>query len=169
MTITLFAQPYDICATGFFFISAEEYDEKAKTLTNAHGDPVEEFEIQFIDGAQIDCEMAKAVGINQANFRRLLQMFEEWDDHEKIKLAIAVGECGYAFDLDGDDIDLLDVDIYEEESLRVLAIRFVEDGLFDDIPEHLQSYIDHDAIARDLGVDYTETVIAGARLVYRCG
>ncbi|MEM9370157.1 MAG: recombinase family protein [Pseudomonadota bacterium] len=28
--------------------------------------------------------------------------------------------------------------------------------------------LDHDAIARDLAVDYTETEVAGMRLVYRC-
>ena len=36
-----------------------------------------------------------------------------------------------------------------------------------DIPEHLQFYIDYDAIARDLAVDYSEIVIAGEYLIYR--
>ena len=37
-----------------------------------------------------------------------------------------------------------------------------------DIPDTLQSYIDYDAIARDLAVDFSETMIAGERLVYAC-
>jgi antirestriction protein len=51
--------------------------------------------------------------------------------------------------------------------LRELAEQFVDEGLFGDIPERLQSYLDYDAIARDLGFDYTETEIAGQRLIYR--
>jgi antirestriction protein len=168
MTITLFAQPYDISATGFYFTSAEEFDDKAMRLKNAYGQRVEEFEIQFIDGEPLDCALAQAVGLNQANFRRVLEICESWDDHEKIRLAVAVGECGYAFDLDHDDIELLDVDIYEEDSLKDLAILFVDEGLFGDIPEHLACYIDHEAIARDLAVDYSETTIAGDHYVYAC-
>lgn len=69
MSITLHAQPYDITATGFYFSTAEEFDEKVSKLTNDFGDPVEEFEIQFIDGEQIDCELAKAIDLSQGTFR----------------------------------------------------------------------------------------------------
>jgi len=53
--------------------------------------------------------------------------------------------------------------------MRELAEQFVEEGLYGDIPESLQFYIDFAAIARDLAVDYSETVIAGSRVIYRCG
>ncbi len=53
--------------------------------------------------------------------------------------------------------------------MRELAEQFVEEGLFGDIPERLQFYIDYDAIARDLAVDYSEAVIASSRVIYRCG
>ena len=167
MSITLHAQPYDISATGFCFTSAEDYDEKAKGLRNAHGGPVEEFEIQFIDGERIDCDLAKAIGINQANFRDYLDCVDVWEDWEKINVVIAVGECGCEFD-GRVDPDHDGIDIYQVESMRELAEQFVEEGLFGDIPEDLQFYIDYDAIARDLAVEYTETEIAGERLIYRC-
>ncbi|WP_371157029.1 hypothetical protein [Jannaschia sp. 2305UL9-9] len=32
MTITLFAQPYDISANGFYFTSTEDYEAKVRTL-----------------------------------------------------------------------------------------------------------------------------------------
>jgi hypothetical protein len=48
---TFYAQPYDITATGFYFKTAEEYQEKAGRLRNSADRPVEEFELQFIDGA----------------------------------------------------------------------------------------------------------------------
>lgn len=78
----LFAQPYDISANGFYFETAEEYAAKAKALRNDYGDPVEEFEIQFIDGDDIDCDLAKAVGINQANFTRFFEILDEWEEWE---------------------------------------------------------------------------------------
>ena len=53
--------------------------------------------------------------------------------------------------------------------MRELAEQFVEEGLYGDIPESLQFYIDYEAIARDLSVEYSETVIAGSRVIYRCG
>ncbi len=167
MTALLYAQPYNMDAEGFYFRTAEEYVQQAKNLTDRFGQPVEEFELQFIDGELIDCELAKAIGINQANCSRFLELAEEWRDHEKIRFIIAVGECGCSFNIESDDIDQLDVDIYEEDSMRDLAIRFVEDGLFGEVPEAFQFYIDYDAIARDLAVDYGEITIAGEPLIYR--
>ncbi len=168
MTLNLYAQPYDISAVGFYFGTSDEYDKSVKTIKNDFGAPVEEFEIQFIDGEYIDCELAKAIDLNQANFKRFFELVDEWQEHEKILCVIAVGECGYQFKEDTDPNDF-EIDIYEENNLRDLALQFVDDGLFGDIPENLQSYIDYDAIARDLAMDYTETVIAGEHLIYRCG
>ena len=53
--------------------------------------------------------------------------------------------------------------------LRASCGLFVDDGLFGDIPEHLATYIDYDAIARDLAMDYAETRIAGEQLIYWSG
>ena len=79
-----------------------------------------------------------------------------------------MGECGYSFD-DNTSPDDFEVDIYHVDSMRELAEQFVDEGLFGEIPENFRFYIDHDAIARDLTVDYSEAVIGGERLVYRCG
>ena len=166
MTITLHAQPYDISATGFYFTNAEDYDSKAKALKNAHGDPVEEFEIQFIDGERIDCDLAKAIGINQANFRDYLECAEAWEDWQKINVIIATGELGYDFDAQ-DDPDHYGIDLYHADNMRELAEQFVDEGLFGEVPTQFQFYIDYDVIARDLAVDYTEIEVAGERLIYR--
>ena len=165
----LFAQPYDITAQGFYFKTAEEYQEKAAKARNASGFPVEEYEIQFIDGDSIDAALFEALNVHQGNFPQFLDACDTWDDHQKRKTIIAVGECGYTFDLKTGDPEDFDVDIYEVDSLRDLAEQFVDDGLFGDIPERLQNYLDYDAIARDLSMDYSETTIDGTRMVYRCG
>ncbi len=164
MSTILYAQPYDISAEGFYFRSSEEYDKQAATLKNSYGDIVEEFEIQFIDGEDIDCELAKAVDINQANFRGFLERIDEWLDWEKQRIIVAVGECGNCFVPDRDPASYK-VDIYEAENMRALAEQFVDEGLYGEIPEKLQFYIDYDAIARDLAVEFFETTVAGVRLV----
>ena len=165
----LHAQPYDMDASGFYFETAEEYKKLADANKNAFGQPVEEYEIQFIDGERIDCELAKALGLNQVNLARFFEVVNEWEDHDKVRFIIANGECGYSFDLAHFDPDSADIDEYQVESLRELAEMFVEDGLFGDVPKAFENYIDYDAIARDLSIDYGTCEIAGTRYAYRCG
>ncbi len=166
MSITLFAQPYDISATGFYFDDLEGYESKIRSVRNDYGQKVEEFEIQFIDGEAIDSALAKAVGLSQANVDEFLALVDDLDEYEKQVIVIAVGECGYGFD---PDPQAYDVDIYPVGSMRELAEQFVDEGLFGDIPERLQHYIDYDAIGYDLSMDYAEIEVAGERLIYRCG
>lgn len=165
---TLFAQPYDISANGFYFETEEEYNERASKLLNSYGWPVEEFEIQFIDGESIDCELFRALGIHQGNFAAYLEAVEDWSEDDKIKVIIAVGEAGYKFDLGKDTPDQFDIDLYELDSMKDLAEQFVEEGLFGEIPASIQNYLDYDAIARDLGMDYSEIRIDGTNYIYRC-
>ena len=165
----LHAQPYDLSATGFYFDDFDSFQEKVRTAVNAYGDPVEEFELQFIDGDHIDCDLANTWGINQANVKQYFDAVENWDNREKQMFIIAVGEGGYSFDPDTVAPSDFDVDIYHARSMKDLAEDFVADGIMGDVPEHLAHYIDYDAIARDLALDYTETEIAGDHLIYRLG
>lgn len=163
----LHAQPYDLSATGFYFDDLDEFKAKMKDTRNDFGEPVEEFEIQFIDGDHIDCDLAKAWGINQANIGPYFDAAANWDERDKIKFIIAVGEGGYSYDPETVIPDDYDVEIHHCRSMKDLAEEFVADGVMGDIPDHLAYYIDYDAIARDLAVDYTETEIAGDNLIYR--
>ena len=165
---TFYAQPYDISAEGFYFASAEEFRECAASTRNQCGLPVEEFEIQFIDGERIDAALAEALSVHQGNIAEFFEREAEWDDHQKRVAIIATRECGYCLDLECCEPDSFDLDIYELDTMRALAEQFVDEGLFGDIPEHLANYIDYDAIARDLAMDYGQTCIAGTRLIYRC-
>jgi len=162
----LYAQPYNIDATGFFFSSEDEFQERSNANRDRFGQIVEEYEIQFIDGEPIDAELAKAFGLSQCNFGEFLERSENWNDDQKTRFVIAVAECGYDASIDSDEVE---IDIYELDSLTELAEQFIEDGLFGDIPEQLRFYLDLDAIARDLSMDYAEATIAGRRIIYRCG
>jgi len=167
MTV-LYAQPYNISALGFSFEDEAEYHEKAKKNFDGLGFPIEEYEIQFIDGERIDALLFEALNIHQGNFGKFLIACQEWDDHQKHKAIIATAECGYDLDLQSGTPDDFDVDIYEVDNLRELAMQFADEGVFGEIPEHLQCYLDYDAMARDLAMDYAEIIIAGNRFVYRC-
>lgn len=164
----LYAQPYDISATGFYFESAEEYTEKASKLFNPYGEHVEEFEIQFIDGDGIDCQLFEALSISQCNLEQFFKAVEEWDETQKINVIIAIGEVGYKFDIATDSPDDFDVSLYQLDSMRELAEQFVDEGLYGEIPKSIQFYIDYDAMARDLAMDYSEITIDGTRYIYRC-
>lgn len=166
MTV-LHAQPYDITAQGFFFRSAREYDQRARQVRIAAGQPVEEFEIQFIDGDDIDCALASALGLNQCNFAEFFELTCSLDEDDKLRLIIALGECGYHLtpEMSPDDFD---IDLYELDSMHELAEQFVDEGLMGDVPENLLWYFDYDALARDLSIDYSEIEIAGKRYIYRC-
>lgn len=163
----IYAQPYDLTATGFAFEAIEEFRLNYDAATNAHGEQVEEFELQFIDGDAIDCALADAWGINQANIEAYLEVVESWADQEKLVFIIAVGEAGYCVDPETVSPQHFDIEIYHNRSMKDLAEDFVVDGLFGDIPDHLAHYIDYEAIARDLAMDYTEITIAGDYLIYR--
>ena len=164
---TLHAQPYDLAAAGFYFESANDYALKAATLRNAYGQTVEEFEIQFIDGKRLDLELFEALRIGQPDIAAYFEAILNWSDDQKVRAIIAVREVGYSLRLGNDDPDRFDIDLYEIDSLRDLAIRFVDEGLFGDIPKAIENYLDYDAIARDLAMDFGTVTIAGAHYAYR--
>jgi hypothetical protein len=164
----LFAQPYDISATGFHFASVEGFQKQSARVRNSFGLPVEEYEIEFIDGDELNAELFKAVSVHQGDIGAFFNAVKRWDIDQKRKVIIAVGDSGYTFDLKTGDPDEFDVDLYEINSLRELAEHFVDEGLFGPIPESIKYHLDYDSIARDLNCDYSEITIAGIRLVYRC-
>jgi antirestriction protein len=165
---TLYAQPYDLAASGFYFDSEKAYASQASRLRNAYGQPVEEFEIQFIDGEGLDGKLFDALHVSQATIGSYFEAAEEWDDDQKLKVIIAVGEAGYSFALGNDDPDKFDIDLYEIDSLRDLAVQFIDEGLFGEIPKAIENYLDYDAIARDLAMDYGTVTIDGTHYAYRC-
>jgi len=166
--ITLYAQPYDICAKGFYFHNHEEFLTKSKALHNDYGQQVEEFEIQFIDGDDLDCQLFSILEIHQGDVGFFLTACESWNESQKINAIIAVGECGYDFDLAKDDPDSFEIELYELNSMKELAEQFVEEGVFGEIPENIRHYLDMDAIAYDLSMDYGEMQLFNKHYIYRC-
>ncbi|MGV6801877.1 MAG: antirestriction protein ArdA [bacterium] len=166
-TLTFYAQPYNIDAEGFYFTCYDEYKQQVVGLTDRFGQPVEEFDIQFIDGSDLDCAFAQVWHINQANIAAFIEATERLDTEQKIKSIIAITECGYDREQAIFGLNDLEIDLYFNKSMKDLAETFAEEGVFGEIPDALRFYIDLEAIARDLAFDYTETSIAEQRLIYR--
>ena len=155
MTNTYHATPYDISATGFYFSSYDDYTAKAAEHRNDHGQPVEEFEIQFIDGDVF--ELFDALKVNQATLSTWFEQFEGLDDDEAHKAIYLASYEGCGMDQILEQLD--DVHLFEGTAIEY-AESYIEDtGLLDQIPESLRYYFDTEAFARDLQLGGDITVI----------
>ena len=163
MTNIYHATPYDISATGFYFSTYDEYAEKAASHRNEHGDPVEEYEIQFIDGD--NSRLFKAVGVNQANLQAWFDKFEDLDGDDAIKAIYLAEDLGYRLE---DALDRLDdVHLFEGTAIEY-AESYIEDtGLLNEMPDNLRYYFDTEAFARDLllGGDITELEVERTKYI----
>ena len=163
MTNIYHATPYDISAAGFYFSTYEEYLDKFASHRNEHGDPVEEYEIQFIDGENY--RLFEAVRVNQANLKDWFNRFEDLDDHDAIKVIYLAEDVGYSLDGMLDRLD--DVMLFEGTAIEYAESYLDDTGLLDQIPENLRYYFDTEAFARDLllGGDIAEIETGGKTYV----
>ena len=164
--VTLYAQPYDLDAQGFYFTSFEDYETKYNKNCNVYGQPVEEYEIQFIDGSVINCALFDAVG--SYNLKAYYKVVNIWDDFEKVDLIISYKDniTSEPFNEDIEPNDL-DIEVYYDMTFRELAQEFIDGGCLGDIPQHLEHYIDVDKYAYDLKMDYNEFRLGNTTLIYR--
>lgn len=147
-SVTLYAQPYNRDAQGFYFHDAEEFVNKSENLRDRFGSPVEEFEIQFIDGE--DAELFEACGIDQCNLASWFDVIEVLDEHEKIALFFLTGELGYLLDDAINKID--DVSIFHGDAQEA-AEELFDDCYAHAIPDNLRFYFDIEKFAHDLEVN----------------
>jgi len=164
--VTLYAQPYDLDAQGFYFTSFEDYETKYNKNCNVYGQFVEEYEIQFIDGSVINSALFDAVG--SYNLKAYYKVVNIWDDFEKVDLIISYKDniTSEPFNEDIEPNDL-DIEVYYDMTFRELAQEFIDDGCLGDIPKHLENYIDVDKYAYDLKMDYNEFRLGSTTLIYR--
>lgn len=171
-TLTLYAQPYDLDAQGFYFDSFEDYETKFNKNCNVYGQPVEEYELQFIDGSAIDCDLFKAIDKTQnivCSLKAFFMVANEWEEYQKIPLIIAYEEniTSEPFNEEVTSDMFEDIDIYYDMSFEDLAWEFIENGLFGEIPKHLENYLDIQLMARDLSFDYNEISVGNNSIIYR--
>jgi antirestriction protein len=158
MTI-LHAQPYNIDASGFQFTSADEYTAKQSALRDRFGAPVEEFEIQYIDGD--DGQLFDACRIHQGDLATWFDDIETLDRQEKAALFYLVDQVGYRLN---EALEKLEDVCISECSLIEAASELFDECYLPEVPEAVRPYIDYDAFARDcrLGGDMVEFRFDGA-------
>ena len=158
------AQPYSLDATGFYFDTFEEFEAKCQKARDSFGIPVEEFEIQLIEGDSEDAHLFDAAGINQATIEFFIEEIMDLDDYQKPGLCFLL-EQGY--DLD-DALDKIDDVMIQEGRLEDAAEQLFDEIHLDQIPENLRAYIDYKAFARDCEYsgDFREFDFAGT--TYTC-
>ena len=167
MTNQYHATPYDLSAAGFYFTTYEDYLEKASNHKNEYGDPVEEYEIQFIDSDLPWCNgsLFKTLGINQANLDKWFSDFENMSMEDAVK-AIYLSDY-VRYDIN-DILDRMDDITLFKGTAQEYAEYYIDDtGLLDTMPENLRYYFDAEAFARDMVMsgDITEVEINSTQYI----
>lgn len=143
---TYFAQPYSLDAEGFYFSDYEDYQQKVEALRDCHGNQVEEFEIQFIDGSSEECDLFQACNVNQINLEAFLDMLDEVPEYQFSALFYLCGVQGYSM---ADAMDKLDDVTIFSGSLEDASEELFDEIYAHEIPDNLRVYIDYSAFARD--------------------
>ena len=161
------ATPYDSSAAGFYFSTYDEFTERAAKQRNAYGKPVEEYEIQWIEGEGY--ALFHAIRVSQANLKRWCETFEGLDEETTTKLVYLIDHLGYT---PAEALDRLDDVQLFEGTAQEYAEQLLEDtGLLDALAEHLRRYFDTEAFARDLllGGDISQCEIDGRSWIIQSG
>jgi hypothetical protein len=153
----LYANPYDTSARGFYFNSLEDYEKKyEKNL------PVEEYEIDFIDGTKEQAAIFNAAKINQAN---LGEWFEVMDSIEDFRLPALYFLMSYHGEDFADAVSKAEELIFNEGDAKAYAEQYVDDqgGLEQLDRQTLENHFDWDSFVNELetGGSITEFEFAG--------
>jgi antirestriction protein len=143
----LYANPYNTSATGFYFESLDEFKKKAKASR------VEEFEIDFIDGDEIDQMLFRAMSVTQGTLDEYWDAIAHTDDDDAIRLAILMEDMGYDYEDAQDRRE--DLIVYGGfDSDEDFAYEYVESigSLEDALGKNIQNYFDYEAFGRDLRI-----------------
>ncbi|WP_176322308.1 antirestriction protein ArdA [Burkholderia vietnamiensis] len=156
---TYHAQPYNLDACGFYFTSLEDYTAKAEANVDRWGAPVEEYELQLVDGTDAEACLFSTLRISQANLDTWFDVVD-LDEREQAALAYLVGDLGYSL---ADALDKIDDVMLQEGSIEDVGADMFDELYLHEVPEHLHAYLDRAAWVRDyrLNGDLCETEFAG--------
>jgi hypothetical protein len=140
MRTTLYANPYDISYSGFYFGSIDEFN---KQLSQAS---YEEVEIDYIEGG--NSQLFHATNINQGNVDLWFDELDRYEDNHQEALAIC-----YLIEIMHLDeaIKRRDEVILHRGSLADYAFELIEDLCsLDRLPNLIRNHIDYESIGKDL-------------------
>jgi len=143
----LYANPYNTSVNGFFFSNPEEYKAKSSVLTDSFGQPVEEYEIDYVEGEL--SQLFKSCGIDQCTLGLWFEELEELSQEDQVEIYYRCKHLGQ--DSQEAIYELNDSGSINNCSIINYAYNYIDDcGVLDSLPEILQRYFDYHAFARDL-------------------
>lgn len=142
-TLSLCATPYNTEKPFWYFSSYEEYQEKSEKMD------CEEFEIQFINGSEIEQVIFDALKVGQSNLESYFETIEELQDiSENELLALKWLANNYSFDYALDHYK--DVIVFEGNKENY-AWEFANDHYdLEKLMGSLSGYFDYERFAIDL-------------------
>jgi hypothetical protein len=158
VTTTLYANPYDISFTGFYFGSIDEFN---KQLSQAS---YEKVEIDYIDGNNPG--LFQATKIHQGNVDLWFDELNKYSDDSHEASAI-----GYLLDIMHIDeaIKRRDEVILHRGNLADYAFELVKDVCsLDQLPDLIRNHIDYNSIGRDLELNSEVTELSRNVWVVNC-
>ncbi|OQS44837.1 antirestriction protein ArdA [Chromobacterium haemolyticum] len=150
--LTLHAQPYSLNERGFYFKSFEEYEAKyAENVSKETGLPVEEYEIQLIDGYADDEFAFEAMKVNQCNIEEFFEAAErvsELVEDEKAAVKYLMQHLQKSFEEALEECE--DISIYRG-TLTEVGMELAEaSSLLDGVPDEVSRYFNYESYARDI-------------------
>ena len=143
----LFANPYIHSVNGFFFTSYDEYLINLSNLSGSCNQPVEEVEIEIIEGEL--GQLFEACKISQATLPLWYDEIAYLDSSEQVELY-------YRCRILGQDVqkalNSLDTDgtIFSSSLIDYAKDFVTQCGILDKLPEAMRCYFDYELLARDL-------------------
>lgn len=149
MTLQLFANPYDISAHGFYFSTIEEFD-----LLYKKNFPVEEYEIEFVDGDEFELKLFESMKCHQGSVSKYFEIIADaWNDVSLQAAICALLENGAAHADDVVEKAGRETTVFEG-TLEDYVYDLVNDCYFDkNMPELLKRYFDYSMFANDLRIE----------------
>lgn len=146
MTIRIFANPYDITAHGFYFSNMADFESLYSSQL-----PVEEYEIEFIDGSDAELALFSAMKVSQANLEGYFELLDDLGDDDHTQAAVCYILENHLTDDPTDAVrEASDLSLFEG-SVEDYAWNYLEDCVFTkSTPSIFRNYFDVPSFARDL-------------------
>ena len=151
---TLYANPYDLEARGFYFNDLADYQSKMKANVNSFGMPVEEYSFEFIDGSDAEYELYEL--ISSGDFINLTSYFnaiDTVDDDQLPALVYLMDNMGLDFDSAMDNVE--DVYVYEGDAKDYVDREYIP-AVMHDLSRLHPSLIDFKALGKDYSINELE-------------
>ncbi len=122
-----------------------------------------------------DYESCLNIGEYDNIFRlnELAEKLESYSEDDMLKFRILSHEGYNEKDIIDEGLDEFYVDIYDfsdntsfTDTFELLAMQFVDEGIYGEIPKNLENYLDYEKMARDLRMDYGAFGNCAYRMAY---